>query len=181
MIGLCGCRARPSVFDGGERARPSVFDGGERGSAGGSGPLQPTHNARHHLHPGCLGFLFLLYWPDFFPSSSRCAGRLSVEDVGAACEGGDRMGDPGPNFARRLPLDANWGWPRRRQFVRNSFYFWSQRGLVSCTGGLALPRFRKLSCHENLRRPCENLRRIATVFRDRFGFEFRTQDTTCQI
>ena len=25
---------------------------------------------------------------------------------------------------------------------------------------------------------CENLWRIATVFRDRFGFEFRTQDTT---
>ena len=105
MIGLCGCWARPSVFD-----------GGECGSAGGSGPLQLTHNARHHLHPGCLGFLFLLYWPDFFPSSSRCAGRLSVEDVGAACEGGDRMGDPGPNFARRLPLHGA-GFVRARASV----------------------------------------------------------------
>ena len=104
MIGLCGCWARPSVFD-----------GGECGSAGGSGPLQLTHNARHHLHPGCLGFLFLLYWPDFFPSSSRCAGRLSVEDVGAACEGGDRMGDrrdPGPRGTSRG--GCRWRWIRSR-------------------------------------------------------------------
>ena len=87
---------------------------------------------------------------------------------------------PSPIFTV-LFLEANWGWPRRRQLVRNSFRFWSQHGLVSCARVPALPRFRKLPCDENLRRPCENLRRIATVFRDRFGFEFRTQDTTCQI
>lgn len=70
---------------------------------------------------------------------------------------------------------------RRRQLVRNSFCFWSQHGLVSCARVPALPRFCKLPYHENLRRPCENLRRIAAVFRDRFEFESRTQGPTWQM
>ena len=41
---------------------------------------------------------------------------------------------PSPIFTV-LFLEANWGWPRRRQLVRNSFCFWSQHGLVSCAGG----------------------------------------------
>jgi hypothetical protein len=45
-----------------------------------------------------------------------------------------RPARPSPFFTV-LFLEANWGWPSRRQLVRNSFCFWSQHGLVSCAGG----------------------------------------------
>ena len=51
-----------------------------------------------------------------------------------------RPARPSPFFTV-LFLDANWGWPRRRQLVRNSFCFWPQHGLVSCAGGLRFLRF----------------------------------------
>mgnify|MGYP000344933840 CR=1 FL=1 len=51
-----------------------------------------------------------------------------------------RPARPSPFFTV-LFLEANWGWPSRRQLVRNSFCFWSQHGLVSCEGALRVLSF----------------------------------------